>query len=242
MQRTRTKSFRACAVLVILGMLVLPRLSAATTATESEMATVQEWCAAHLGESAESIPSFSFTCGGKPSVGLLSAWRRARAVREIDGVRREITVTWTDPATGLVVRCVAIAYADSPVVEWTMVFRNSGQQDTAVLADILPLDVSWQRGGEGEYLLRHAVGSPANGSDYGPLETPLGPRATKRVGAAGGRPTNSDLCYFNLDGGAAGTIVGVGWPGQWVAEFARDDEKGIRVRAGQELTHFKLLP
>ena len=39
-----------------------------------------------------------------------------------------------------------------------------------------------------------------------------------------------------------GVIVAVGWPGQWAAEFVRDDDKGIRIRAGQELTHFKLLP
>ena len=57
-------------------------------------------------------------------------------------------------------------------------------------------------------LLHHGVGSPANGSDYGPLETPLGPAAVKRVSAAGGRPTNTDLCYFNLQWGAQGVIAG----------------------------------
>ena len=34
----------------------------------------------------------------------------------------------------------------------------------------------------------------------------------------------------------------VGWPGQWAAEFVRDDARGLHLRAGQELTHFKLLP
>ena len=34
----------------------------------------------------------------------------------------------------------------------------------------------------------------------------------------------------------------VGWPGQWAAEFTRDGGKGVQIRAGQELTHFKLLP
>jgi alpha-galactosidase len=37
-------------------------------------------------------------------------------------------------------------------------------------------------------------------------------------------------------------ILAVGWPGQWTAEFARDDGRGIRIRAGQELTHFRLHP
>jgi alpha-galactosidase len=34
----------------------------------------------------------------------------------------------------------------------------------------------------------------------------------------------------------------LGWPGQWAADFSRDDARGVRVQAGQELTHFKLLP
>jgi alpha-galactosidase len=36
--------------------------------------------------------------------------------------------------------------------------------------------------------------------------------------------------------------MAVGWPGQWAAEFARDGGKELHVTAGQELTHFKLLP
>jgi len=39
-----------------------------------------------------------------------------------------------------------------------------------------------------------------------------------------------------------GLIVVVGWPGQWLAEFVRDDGQRLRVRAGQEQTHFTLHP
>jgi alpha-galactosidase len=37
-------------------------------------------------------------------------------------------------------------------------------------------------------------------------------------------------------------IVVVGWPGQWVAEFARDGNDGLHVSAGQETTQFSLHP
>jgi hypothetical protein len=41
----------------------------------------------------------------------------------------------------------------------------------------------------GEFLLHHAVGSPADGNDYRPMETALKPGITKRIAAAGaGRP------------------------------------------------------
>ena len=60
--------------------------------------------------------------------------------------------------------------------------------------------------------------------------------------AAGGRPTNTDWSYFNVEWPGQGLIVAVGWPGQWAAELARDGARGLHLRAGQELTHFKLLP
>jgi len=41
--------------------------------------------------------------------------------------------------------------------------------------------------------------------------------------------------------GTQGVIVVVGWSGQWAAAFASEGA-GARVRAGHELTHFKLLP
>ena len=114
--------------------------------------------------------------------------------------------------------------------------------ETPILEKVLSLDTAWQRSDDCEFLLRHAVGSPANRSDYGPLETPLGPGASKRIAGAGGRPTNSDWSYCNLQQGDRGTIIVVGWPAQWAGEFVRDAARGIRVRAGQEVVHTKLLP
>jgi alpha-galactosidase len=187
---------------------------------------------------------FSFVYNGKPSSELLKTWRLERSSRELGTGKKatERTLTWTDPQTGLQIRCVAVEYYDFPTVEWTLYFKNTGTMDTPILEQIQALDVQLDHGVSGEFLLHHNVGSPANGNDYGPLETPLGPKATKRIGAAGGRPTNSDMSYFNLDWGGKGLMVVVGWPGQWEAEFARDAARGLRIRAGQELTHFKLLP
>ncbi len=187
-------------------------------------------------------PPFSFTYGGKPSAELLKGWEVKRSSRKIDGNRTGRTLEWTDPKTGLVIHCDAVEYHDFPTVEWTLHFKNTGAADTPILEKIQALDIELDRGASGEFLLHHNVGSPADGNDYGPLETPLKPGATKRVAAAGGRPTNSDGSYFNLEWGGEGLIAVVGWPGQWSADFARDPGRGLHVRAGQELTLFKLLP
>ncbi|MCY3017436.1 MAG: alpha-galactosidase [Planctomycetota bacterium] len=48
--------------------------------------------------------------------------------------------------------------------------------------------------------------------------------------------------YFNVAWTGEGVIVVLGWPGQWAAEFNRDEKTRLRVRGGQELTHFKLQP
>jgi alpha-galactosidase len=179
---------------------------------------------------------------GKASADLLPGWKREHATRKLDDQRTEHTLVWNDPKTGLQVRCVMIEYQDFPTVEWTMHFKNTGTVDTPILEKILPLDTSFQRGADGEFLLHHNIGSPCSAGDYGPLLTPLGPEATKHISAAGGRPTNSDMSYFNLEWPGEQRIVVVGWPGQWAADFVRDNALDLSLRAGQELTHLKLLP
>jgi alpha-galactosidase len=185
---------------------------------------------------------FSFVYGGRPSSELLQVWQRTESTEKLDPARTKRTVEYADPKTGLQVRCEAIEYHDFPTVQWTLYFRNTAGSATPILENVQALDVTWQRSGDAEFLLHHAAGSQANRSDYQPLETPLPPKAAQRFGGAGGRPTNRDWSYFNLQWGDQGVIVVVGWPGQWAGEFTRDEGRGLRVRAGQELVRTKLLP
>ena len=193
-------------------------------------------------------PFFSFQYDGKPSADLLKTWKLERAKRDLDKDRVEHTLTYTDPKTGLVIRCVAIEYRDFPTVEWTLYFKNTGKNDTPILSDIQAIDTRWDReggpnAGSTEFCLHHNVGSPCRADDYQPLETVLGPGAEKRIATDGGRPSNSNWPYFNVQQSPGeGVIVVVGWPGQWAAKFLRDKENHLQVQAGQELTHFKLLP
>jgi alpha-galactosidase len=240
--------------LTTIALVLCPSLAAVfadpVATAPDEMADLRAWVAAHLAMPAASAPSgpavaeipFSFTFDGRPFAEVCNDWKTKYDARAIDDVRTEHTWIWRDPKTGLVVRCVAVQYAEFPTVEWVVHFKNEGAADTPILADIRALDTRFERGGEGEFLLHHAVGSPADGSDYAPLESVLGPKVSKPISAARGRPTNSDLSYFNLEWPGRGVIVVVGWPGQWAAEFERDNGKGLRIRAGQELTHLKLSP
>jgi alpha-galactosidase len=193
-------------------------------------------------------PFFSFTYGGKPSTELLKTWTLTREAKQLDENRTEHTLTYTDPKTGLVLRCVGVEYRDYPTVEWTLYFKNTGQKDTAILADIQALDMELQRPAVPssetmEFRLRHQRGAPATFRDYEPFETLLGPKTATRLSSVGGRPCDKDFPYFNLqEPTSQGMIIVVGWPGQWAATLTRDAENHLHIRAGQELTHFKLLP
>ena len=185
---------------------------------------------------------FSFTYGGRPSSELLKNWRLERRIRELDAERTETTLTYTDPQSGLVLRAVAVAYRDFPSVEWTLYFKNAGTAPTPILENIQALDTRLERDGEGEFLLHHNRGSSAGPSDYAPIETPLRPQEEWRLASWGGRPSDGEFPYFNVAWPGEGVIVAVGWPGQWSAAFTRDPARGLRIRAGQELTHLRLLP
>ena len=238
--------------LIVLGLLFASATSAKPVAIEpSELSKAQRWFAVcfksvnpvdgRVGGLSTRLP-FSFVYGGKPSSELLKNWQPTTGERPLDEQRTEHTLSFSDPKSGLQLRCVAVEYHDFPTVEWTLYFKNTSRNQTAIVEQIQALDLSLERSSNGEFLLHHNIGSPADGNDYGPLETELKPGSTKRISAAGGRPTNTDWSYFNIEWPSEGLIAVVGWPGQWAAEFARDKARGLRLRAGQELAHFKLLP
>ena len=191
---------------------------------------------------------FSFRYAGQPSGDFLDGWKLERDKRALDEDRTELTTTYTDPSTGLQVRCVAEMYSAFPVVEWTLYFKNTGERPTPIIEDIQAIDTQLERGGDGEFRLHHGDGSPHSGlapqtpTQYAPRETELTPRTEKHLLAMEGLPAGGDLPYFNVECNGEGAIIAIGWLGQWAAQFIRDNAYGLRIRAGQELTHFKLLP
>ena len=227
--------------------ILLPRFAGAVAPTPAEMAESRQWMASHFEDAKSHASFFSFTYDGKPSAELLKTWELKRASRKLDEQRAEHTLTYTDPKTGLVLRCVGIEYGDFPTVEWTLYFKNTGGHDTPILEDIQALDIQLERSAASgakasEFRLHHNVGSPTTPRDYGLLETALSPGMEKRIAAADGWSTHSDMSYFNLEQATdKGVIIAVGWPGQWASRFTRDKENRLRIRAGQELTYFKLL-
>ena len=103
------------AVLVTLGLTLTTAVIAGTT--EKEATDMKNaWIEKHLTNGKSSLP-FSFTYDGQPSAKLLGEWPVKVASDRLDAQRIRRTLTWTEPKTGLEVRCVAVDYADYPAVE-----------------------------------------------------------------------------------------------------------------------------
>ena len=188
-------------------------------------------------------PPFSFVYDGRPSADLLKTWKQARGSRKLDAACTERTLTWTDSSTGLLLRCVAVEYADFPTVEWTLYFKNASPNDTPILSDVLALDTRIEKSGSGDFLLHHHKGTFVRADDFEPLTATLKPNDQLRFAPPAGRPLGQVFPYFNLEQSPnEGVIAVVGWPGQWFAAFARDQSRGLRMVAGQENVHLRLQP
>ncbi len=230
--------------LVFAAVLMAASPGRATAPTRAEMARARAWAAEHLADTrrAAADAPFSFTYGGKPSSELLKSWKATRASRKLDAARTERVLTYTDPATGLAIACRAVEYRDFPTVEWTLTLKNTGAADTPIIEGIQALDIRLQRGGAGEFMLHSNHGDDCTPSSYTPEVRMLAANTTARFVPNGGRPTNGAFPYWNVEMPGEGVIAVIGWPGQWAAEFIRDDARGLRIKAGQELTHFVLHP
>jgi alpha-galactosidase len=185
---------------------------------------------------------FSFVFDGRSSDELLSTWPRQVDRKNIDRLRTQYTLSWQDPKTGLIVRCVAVLYADYPVVEWTCYFINAGSHATPILQQVRAVDMSLQRRAKHEFVLHYIKGDSNSPDSYQPLQEKLQPHFSKTFVPVGGQSTNGAFPYYHIDMQDEGVLLALGWPGQWSCTFNPDDQHGLRIVAGQELVHLYLEP
>ena len=118
--------------------------ASATSPSREELAVGKQWTAAHLGSRTAAFP-FSFFYDGKSSSELLAQWEFKSGSRKLDEMRTEHILTWSDPQSRITFRCVAIEYDDFPAVEWTLHFKNEGNERSPLLKDIQALDAQLER-------------------------------------------------------------------------------------------------
>ncbi|MDH7603007.1 MAG: alpha-galactosidase [Armatimonadota bacterium] len=199
-------------------------------------------CGAAGGEEMLTTPSFSFLYDGKPSCELLNRWGKQSRLCQLDSVRKLAIDEWTDRETGLRVTREAIFYSDFPAVDWVVYFENTGSTDTPLIEDIQAADIRIEAPRDGTpYLLHRTKGAPADPSDFEVSIVPVDELHPQLLSAGGGRSSNKDFPFFKVETGFGALIAAVGWSGQWQAQL-RCSKRAIVLRAGMELTRFKLHP
>jgi len=183
-------------------------------------------------------PPFSFLYDGKPSVGFLGKWERWEISEELQrGRLRHFSMT--DPATGLSVVAHVKTFDDFPALDWVIELENRGTGDTPLIESILPLDVTRPESQDGPVLLHHANGSLCQVDDFLPQTSRVTDRRPVVLAPVGGRSSNGTSPFMNLQWNGGGTLLAVGWTGQWRAAFERS-ASGLRLSAGMERTHLRL--
>ncbi len=226
-----------------------------TSATDSERAVAGDWVRSFslplAGVKTTSMskllpeflkPPFSFIYGGKPSADLLPGWKCEIKTVTANTMTEQREITYTDPATGLVVRSVVSIFKDFPAVEWTMYFKNTGGVDTPILQDIQALDATLSSS-DGDPIIHYAKGATCSVNDFMPITRTLGKHGHLHLEPGGGRSSSEFLPFFNMEVKGEGAIMAIGWSGEWAASFDHPEEGAhFQARAGMALTHLKLHP
>ncbi len=218
---------------------------AAITVSPDEMAQKNQWVQQNL-LTASNLPPFSFIYHGVPSSTLLPSWVRVAEDTVLDTNRTQHVLTWTNAGINLLVKCVAVEYNDYPEVEWTVYLSNPGAVITPVVENIQGLDTRFSRlANDPEFVLNGNKGDFTTADSYEPWRITLGANSAASFAPPGSGKSSdgpSGWPYWNLQIPGGGSIIAVGWPGQWAASFSRDAGNGLRLQAGQQLTHLALQP
>ncbi len=183
-------------------------------------------------------PPASFVYGGEASETLLKKWTRTvkPPVETKDSLIHEIT--WQEGPEGLAATWRAEVFKDRQAVEFRWFFENRGKTPAQPLMEVYALDLPVSDARPTRVI--HSTGgltgsfvSSGEGPGFLVLEANL--MSAPMMSAAGGRSSGKDLPFFLLQNDAAkrGLFVGIGWSGQWQADFRPETGSGaVRITIG----------
>ena len=173
------------------------------------------------------------------------------------------TVTAVYDFGGLTVTNKAKKYEDFGVYEWVNTFENKGSEPSGIVSEF------YDGAFEFEFEKDEPSKGKAYIPDYSKHVKVIAPTGSQWTGyefycdedeyvhndfknhlfigrkrvykTNGGRSSNARAPFFNVHKENKGFILAIGWTGQWLCEFERT-EKGAKVGAKIEDTHFRVLP
>ena len=138
---------------------------------------------------------------------------------------------------GLEVTVEATLFEKNATCQWTVYVKNTGDKNSGVISDFYALDFGFPTGKADLY---YSMGSNTAASDFSLIKKSLS-SSERKFSGVDGKPTESYLPYFNIQGENYGMILGIGWTGQWAAGISSENgETNINVK--QESFNAYLLP
>lgn len=201
--------------------------------TEREKENSSKWAEENL-LSAESLP-FTFSVDGvkfNPA-----GWEKNIAEAEKEIYRGGKTTYITFTKDNLQVTAEVTVFENNASCQWTVYVKNTGAENSGVISDFYALDSSFNTGKADIY---YSIGSDTQAGDFSLIKKTLS-SSVKTFSGNEGKPTEKYLSYFNVNGENAGIVFGIGWTGQWEAEYSCDDgNTAVKVR--QQNFNAWLLP
>ncbi len=171
-----------------------------------------------LGQAAlaqSDIPG-SFTYGGQSSQTLLPTWAKTVATSISPEGRQVDETTWQEPDGGLTATW-RVEHLGQNSAEYRWIFENKGTTPTKVLSSVAAIDLTIANADRME--LTTSTGGLDGPSAFNLSKKQLSQSFT--LSADTGRSSNKDLPLWIIQDTTAnvGKYVGVGWSGQWQADF-----------------------
>ncbi|MBI2435075.1 MAG: hypothetical protein HYV26_19640, partial [Candidatus Hydrogenedentes bacterium] len=180
----------------VLGILASPAF--AVTPSPSEIQRAAHWQAEHAVPN--NLP-FSLRVDGVPVRTLEGEAPRFRDIEH----HLEFEYSITDPP-------------NSASLEMILEVTNTDTEDSGVIEALFPLDVVFPVAGP-RCTLRHVLGDLNSDQSFAPVDEdlPNGMTAPFVIAPVGGRSSDEQMPYFNLNTGNCGVLIAIGWAGQWEA-------------------------
>jgi alpha-galactosidase len=188
-------------------------------------------------------PPFSFVYGGEKSDKFINDWQFQSQNLSSSPSKDVAVFTYTDPKTGLAVKCEVTFFKDFPAVEWVLKFVNTSEKNTPILEKVKVIDHTFATDG-GDLILHHSRGSDASRSDFAPMndKIPVGEHIYMTP-SCGRSSDTSAFPFFNIETpNKQGIVVAVGWTGKWYADVARSKNTAFTLESGMERMALTLYP
>ena len=181
-------------------------------------------------------PGFDFALGGKKLSDTLSDWTQSDGenYEYADGQGTEIILTNQKEKAQATVK--AVWYEKTATFEWTVYLKNIGDKVSTVVSSFYPLDTTFDYK---DAYLYYSNGSDFKNDDFALLRHKV-PSRTVTMDTINGRTSQRNLPFFNVSGKQGGFTVGIGWSGEWKADFT--NKNGTQVTVGQKSLEGYLAP